>query len=121
MAPPGKTHKYSDIEFLESFSLKNYIIFENDQIIVINKPSGLLSIPDGFDPSLPNLKDILGLAFGRIWVVHRLDRGTSGVMISAKNNDTHKFLNTEFMERRTKKLLQSDTRRPVLNREKNQS
>jgi len=86
--------------------LSDYIIFENDEIIVINKPEGLLSVPDGYDQTKTNLRDILKDIFGEIWVVHRLDKSTSGVIIFAKNPRMHKILNTQFSQRNvTKKYI----------------
>jgi RluA family pseudouridine synthase len=83
------------------------VIFENDQVIVLNKPQGLLTIEDGYHPELPNLKSILKNHFGQIWTVHRLDKETSGVILFAKNSESHKFLNTQFSLRLVKKVYQA--------------
>ena len=80
-------------------------IFENDDLIVLNKPSGLLSIPDRTQ-SAPSLKDYLIEKFRRIYTVHRLDRGTSGVIVFAKNEEAHRFLSLQFEERQTRKIYQ---------------
>ena len=66
-------------------------IFENENFIVINKPSGLLSIPDRTQ-SETSLKDLLLHQYGEIFTVHRLDKETSGVIVFAKNEQTHKQL-----------------------------
>jgi 23S rRNA pseudouridine955/2504/2580 synthase/23S rRNA pseudouridine1911/1915/1917 synthase len=79
------------------------IIFENEDCIVLNKPSGLLSIPDRKQLE-PNIKDLLLQKYGMIFTVHRLDKGTSGVIIFAKNETTHKELTQQFENRLTKKL-----------------
>jgi 23S rRNA pseudouridine1911/1915/1917 synthase len=81
------------------------ILFENDQFVAINKAAGFLSIPDreGKDPSL---KTILREKYGNIFTVHRLDRDTSGVIIFAKNETTHKYLSTIFEERAVEKIYQ---------------
>jgi 23S rRNA pseudouridine1911/1915/1917 synthase len=81
------------------------IVFENDDFVAVNKPSGLLSIPasDGKDISL---KDLLKEKYDSIYTVHRLDRETSGIIVFAKNEDAHKFLSLEFETRGvTKKYL----------------
>ena len=78
-------------------------IFEDDDIIVLNKPSGMLSIPDRTQ-SQPSLKDFLVEKLGGIFTVHRLDRDTSGVIVFAKNESTHKNLSLQFEERGTKKI-----------------
>ncbi len=79
------------------------ILFENDDFVVINKPSGLLSIPDRMQ-SEPSLKDKLLDKYGSIFTVHRLDKGTSGVIVFAKNEATHKHLSQQFEERSTRKI-----------------
>lgn len=80
------------------------IIFENDRMIVLNKPAGVLSIPDRFNKEKNNLKTILTEKFGSIFVVHRLDRETSGAIIFAKDAEAHKELNSQFENREVKKL-----------------
>jgi 23S rRNA pseudouridine1911/1915/1917 synthase len=81
------------------------ILFENNDFVAINKPSGLLSIPDreGKDVSL---KRILKEKYGEIFTVHRLDRDTSGVILFAKNEVTHKFLSRTFEDRTVEKIYQ---------------
>src|ERR1700712_4158734 len=77
-------------------------IFENDNFIVLNKPAGMLSIPDRTQ-SQPSLKDFLLEKFGGIFTVHRLDKDTSGVIVFAKNDVTHKHLSQQFEDRSTQK------------------
>ena len=74
------------------------IIFENEDFVAVNKPAGLLSIPasDGKDLSL---KDLLKTKYDSIFTVHRLDYETSGAIIFAKNETSHKFLSQEFENR----------------------
>jgi len=81
------------------------ILFENEDFIALNKPAGLLSIPDreGKDPSL---KSWLKEKYGSIFTVHRLDRDTSGVIVFAKNETTHKYLSKIFEERAVEKIYQ---------------
>ena len=78
-------------------------LFENDDFIVLNKPSGMLSIPDRTQ-SQPSLKDYLIEKLGSIFTVHRLDRDTSGVIVFAKNDITHKYLSQQFENRSTEKI-----------------
>ncbi|MBC7937111.1 MAG: RluA family pseudouridine synthase [Rhizobacter sp.] len=82
---------------------QNYsIVFENDDFVAINKPSGMLTIPDRMQ-SEKSLKDMLIEKYGSIFTVHRLDKDTSGLVLFAKNEITHKFLNTVFEERKVEK------------------
>jgi 23S rRNA pseudouridine1911/1915/1917 synthase len=78
------------------------IIFENDQFIVVNKPPGLLSIPDREGKEI-SLKQLLQQKYGQIYTVHRLDRETSGIIVFAKDADMHKFLSQAFEERSVEK------------------
>jgi 23S rRNA pseudouridine955/2504/2580 synthase/23S rRNA pseudouridine1911/1915/1917 synthase len=83
--------------------LDEHIIFQNDDFIAINKPSGLLTIPDreGKDVSL---KSLLKAKFGEIFTVHRLDRDTSGIVVFAFNEVMHKHLSQQFEGRETSKI-----------------
>jgi len=83
--------------------ISSITIFENEDLIVLNKPAGMLSIPDRTQ-SQPSLKDYLAEKPGGIYTVHRLDRDTSGVIVFAKNDTTHKNLSQQFEDRLTKKI-----------------
>ena len=80
------------------------ILWSDQDLLVINKPAGMLSLPDGYDPSLPHVKSVLSPIYGDLWIVHRLDRETSGVMVLAYNADAHQGLNTQFQNRVVKKV-----------------
>jgi 23S rRNA pseudouridine955/2504/2580 synthase/23S rRNA pseudouridine1911/1915/1917 synthase len=76
------------------------ILYEDDDLLIANKPAGLLVIPDRFNSALPSLNKMLEHKQGRqIWVVHRLDRDTSGAICFAKTEQSHKYLSKLFMER----------------------
>ncbi len=79
------------------------IIAENDDWVALNKPSGLLSVPDREGKEI-SLKRILKEKYGGIFTVHRLDKDTSGIIIFAKNESTHKLLSMQFEARETKKI-----------------
>jgi len=75
------------------------ILHEDDDLLIVNKPAGLLVIPDRFDHSLPCLKQQLEQRLARrLWVVHRLDRETSGAICLAKNEAAHRYLSGLFGE-----------------------
>jgi tRNA pseudouridine32 synthase/23S rRNA pseudouridine746 synthase len=75
------------------------VIYQDADILVVNKPSGLLSIPDGYKLSEANLTALLSDQFGRVWVVHRIDKDTSGLVLFARNANAHQELNRQFRER----------------------
>lgn len=76
------------------------VLYSDDDIVVVNKPSGLLSIPDRYDLTLPSVKTLVHDMFGASFAVHRLDRETSGVLLVALTPEAHRALNEQF-ERHT--------------------
>jgi 23S rRNA pseudouridine955/2504/2580 synthase/23S rRNA pseudouridine1911/1915/1917 synthase len=83
--------------------IQDLLIYENDDFIALNKPSGLLSIPDREGKEI-SLKKILQEKYGEIFTIHRLDKGTSGLIVFAKNESGHKFLSQQFENRQTEKI-----------------
>lgn len=85
--------------------LKNNIeiIFENENFLAVNKPAGLLTIPDRHDEMLGSLYKTLQQQYQKIFIVHRLDRETSGLILFAKDEATHKFLSQLFEQRNVEK------------------
>lgn len=96
------------------------IIYEDDDIVVVNKPSGVMTHPDGktteatasdwFALHYPNAKEVGetqrlqdGTDIRRPGVVHRLDRDTSGVLVFAKTPEAHTFLKAAFQQHEAKK------------------
>jgi 23S rRNA pseudouridine955/2504/2580 synthase/23S rRNA pseudouridine1911/1915/1917 synthase len=77
--------------------MKMEILYEDNDLLIVNKPAGLLVIPDRFDTTLPCLRHLLEERLHqKIGVVHRLDRDTSGVICLAKNEAAHKYLSALF-------------------------
>lgn len=84
---------------------KNYeILWEDEHFLLVNKPSGLLTIPDRYRIDLPNLYNLLQDHYGEIYVVHRLDKGTSGIVCFAKTTEAHRLLSLQFEARTPVKL-----------------
>ena len=89
------------------------VIFENDEVIVIDKPQGLVVHPGSGNPSGTLLNGLLfhcRALLGRFprddprpGIVHRLDKETSGVIIAAKTAEAHAFLARQFHDRLTRK------------------
>jgi RluA family pseudouridine synthase len=79
-------------------------LLADDDLLVVNKPAGLLTLPHGYQLEQPFLVDILKPIYGSLWVVHRLDRDTSGVILFARNGEAHRQLNTQFERRRVTKF-----------------
>ena len=72
------------------------IIYEDDYLIVVNKPAGLPVLPDGWEKNSTYLIKQLEERLGKVFIVHRLDKITSGVMVFARNAETHRALNIQF-------------------------
>lgn len=87
---------------VKTITMKLDVLFENDLFIALNKPSGMLSIPDRMQ-SEPSMKDFLLAKYGQIFTVHRLDKDTSGIIVFAKDEVTHKALSQLFEGREVEK------------------
>lgn len=88
-------HKDTDIE----------IVFEDEWLVVINKPPGMLSVPgkeDHIDSVYQRLREQYPLATGPM-IVHRLDMATSGLLLIAKSKEVHQELQAQFENRSIKK------------------
>ena len=79
------------------------IIFENDDFVAVDKASGLLTIPDRHNEKQASLYTSLTRKYGKIFIVHRLDRETSGLLLFAKTEETHKYLSQLFEARNIEK------------------
>lgn len=80
------------------------VIYADDDIIVLNKRSGLLIAADRYDSDAPRLDILAEKEFGRLFAVHRIDKDTSGIVVYARNKDSHKNLSMQFENRDVKKV-----------------
>jgi RluA family pseudouridine synthase len=80
------------------------VLWCDPALLVINKHAGLRTLPDGYNPTLPHVKKLLEQEFGRLWIVHRLDRETSGVLLLARTAEAHRSLNTQFEQHLVSKI-----------------
>ena len=92
-----------DFIYLPPMSPYLDIIYQDDDIVVINKGSGILSVPG----RLPEHQDCLQNRIQRVLptatIVHRLDMATSGIMIMALNKPAHVVISRQFEQRKTQK------------------
>ncbi len=72
------------------------VLWRDEQLLAINKPPGLRTLPDGYDPDAPHVRRALEGEYGRLWIVHRLDKETSGVLLLARSAAAHRQLNGQF-------------------------
>jgi 23S rRNA pseudouridine1911/1915/1917 synthase len=85
--------------------ITDWIITETENWVAVNKPPGLLSIPDREGKEI-SLKILLKEKYDDIFTIHRLDKDTSGLLLFAKNQEAHKHLSLQFELRQTKKIYQ---------------
>jgi RluA family pseudouridine synthase len=89
---------------IDVLELEKLLLYQDEVILVINKPAGIPTLPGGWNPALPCLSQVIQDRFGKIWVVHRLDRETSGILVMARSASAHRDLNTQFEQRQVAKL-----------------
>ncbi len=83
--------------------MKLDILYEDEQYIIVNKPSGLLSIPDRHNAQIPSVAGLLRKQFPLVFIIHRLDKDTSGIICFAKDEETHRYTSQLFEHREVKK------------------
>ena len=83
------------------------ILYEDDSLLAADKPAGVLSAPDRWDPDLPVAAALLSKGRGRLWAVHRLDKDTTGVLLLARSEEAHRELSRAFETRRVAKVYRA--------------
>jgi len=79
------------------------LVYQDDQLLLVNKPSGLLSVRGKAPEHQDSIERRVQLVFPTARVVHRLDMATSGLMLMALTAESHKALNRQFELRQTEK------------------
>ena len=79
------------------------IVHEDADVVVVDKPAGLLSVPGRGEHLADCLITRLQVAFPQALLVHRLDRDTSGVMVFGMTPHAQRHLSKQFQDRYTKK------------------
>jgi len=82
-------------------------IYADDQLVVVNKPAGLLSVPGRGPDKQDCLWHRVQQQYPTARIVHRLDQATSGLMVLALNADSHRALSIQFQERIPEKRYQA--------------
>jgi len=83
---------------------KPEVIFEDADILVVNKPSGITVIPDRIHTERETVQRILEKQYGKLFVVHRIDRGTSGLLCFARNEAAHRHISLQFQNHTVQKF-----------------
>lgn len=86
------------------------VLYQDDDVIAVDKPAGLPVVPAGGEPPAHCVRRLLEAQLGQaLWVVHRLDRQTSGVLVFARTADAHRRLNGLFERRAVQKIYTAFT------------
>ena len=80
------------------------VIYRDTNFLVVNKPCGLAVVPGSWEEDSAALVKTLQADYGRLWVVHRLDKVTSGLVVFARNAEAHRLLSMQFEHHETHKL-----------------
>lgn len=80
------------------------LLFHDPSILAISKPAGLPTLPDGYDKTAPHVRSLLEPEWGSLWIVHRLDKETSGVLLLARSAAAHRALNLQFDAHQVEKV-----------------
>jgi len=80
------------------------VLHADSALLIVNKPAGMPVLPDGWDADAPYLVKLLEQQFAKLWVVHRLDKVTSGVLVFARTAEAHRELNRQFERHETEKV-----------------
>ena len=115
--PSGKEHEVEPKKTFASFvtsgikflNLSEYnsameVLYVDTDILVVNKPSGLATVPGSWEEETYSLVKALEADYSRLWVVHRLDKVTSGLVLFARNAEAHRMLSMQFEHHETHKL-----------------
>lgn len=81
----------------------DWILYQDDDIILINKPSGLLSVPGKSEQHKTCALSHIQQTHADALIVHRLDMDTSGIMLLARNKASHRALSIQFQDRQVDK------------------
>lgn len=79
------------------------IVYSDPHILIVNKPADLSVLPEGWDKSAPYLVQMLEEQFKKVWVVHRIDKVTSGMVVFALTAEAHRSLNIQFEKHEVEK------------------
>jgi len=79
------------------------LLYQDDSLLVLNKPIGLCSVPGKVDVVLDSLQARVQAVFADALIVHRLDMSTSGILVMARGKESQRVLNRDFAERNVNK------------------
>ena len=79
------------------------VLYSDEDIVVLNKRSGILIAADRYNEDAPRLDLLAQEEFGKLYAVHRIDKDTSGLIIYARNAEAQRALSMQFEKREVQK------------------
>lgn len=79
------------------------ILYQDPAVLIVNKPANLPVLPEGWDKDAPYLVRMLEEQFHKVWVVHRIDKVTSGLVVFALTAEAHRQLSIQFEKHEVEK------------------
>lgn len=79
------------------------ILYQDTAILIVNKPANLPVLPEGWDKDAPYVVRMLEEQFHKVWVVHRIDKVTSGLVVFALTAEAHRQLSIQFEKHEVEK------------------
>ena len=83
--------------------LSDYILYQDEYVLILNKPAGVSSLKDRNEPEQTDLLALIRKTYPEAQLCHRLDKATSGVIIAALNQDVYRAIALQFQERKITK------------------
>jgi RluA family pseudouridine synthase len=104
--------------YLQELSLESWvkplpIIYEDDALIVVDKPTGMLSVPGRSGDRQSSVLRYLQQVHPTVRPIHRLDQDTSGILIFAKEANVHQMLQQQFADRQVHKIYEALLENPI--------
>ena len=81
------------------------ILYIDDSLVLVNKPPGVATVPGGWGEVVPSAIELLEADLGHLWIVHRLDKVTSGIVLFARTAEAHRALSMLFERREVRKTF----------------
>lgn len=83
------------------------MLYLDESLLVVDKPAGMPVLPDGWERDAPYLLKLLEQQYQKLWVVHRLDKTTSGVLVFARTAGAHRALSMQFEQHQAEKVYRA--------------
>jgi len=109
-----KTVNYTQAHADNLLAINLKILYEDERLIAVDKPPGLLSVPGRSVSNQISVMTILQAQRNcQLWPIHRLDQDTSGILILAKNLACYQFYQQQFATKQVKKRYEALLCRPI--------